>query len=125
MANTTLTPSVGAAALTGAAAGNYPSSAFLYVSEFASLMNDAASGSLLPRCPPVATQLIPFGAWPAVSLPFSPSTRLIRLQANGVCAVAIGGTAPVATTASQRMTTGQTELWAVQPGDQLGVIAST
>jgi hypothetical protein len=125
MSNTILTPTVAAVSFAGATAGNYPSSGLLYVSEFQTLLNDASSGSLLPRCPPVATQLIPFGAWPAVSLRFSPSTRLIRVQANGICAVAIGGAAPVATTAGQRMTSGLTEYFAVTPGDQLGVIATT
>jgi len=127
--NTTLTPAVGAAVLTGALAGNFPSSAFLFVSEYGSLLNDASSGSNYPRCPTVADQVVAYGGVSAVSAPFNPATRVIRIHTTGISAVKIGGRTPVAIAGlvggTARMPANATEFYAVQPGDAVAVIAST
>ena len=127
MANTTLTPSVGALAVAGAAAGNFPSSGFLYVTEYDSLLNDAASGSSYPRCPSLVDQVIPFGGISAVSAAFNAHTRVVRLHTDSLCAVKVGGTKPVAVAkpGTSRMTAGQTEFFAVKPGDAAAVITTT
>lgn len=126
MSDPPITPTVGAATLTGSAAGNWPSSAFLNVTEFETLLEDLSSGSPFPRCPPITVQDIPFGAWPAVSAAFSQTTRIIRLQSTGVCAVAVGGPDPVATAlCSMRMIADQPEYFAVVPGDWLSVVVLT
>ena len=127
MANTTITPNVGAAALAGVAPGNYPSTAFLYVSEFATPLGGVAGGGFLPT-PTLADQVIPYGAQYAVSAPFNAATRVIRIQSNGICAVKVGSKTPVAVAGlggGARMTAGQTEFYAVNPGDALSVIATT
>jgi len=129
MSNTTLTPNAGSVALAGAAAGNWPSSAFLYLTEFESLLDDAKSGSAVPRCPALVDQVVPFGGISAASAPFSPATRIVRIQANAICAVKVGGAQPVAVPAgiggTSRMTAGQTEYFAVRPGDAAAVVASS
>jgi hypothetical protein len=127
MANTTLTPSVATAALAGGAAGNWPSSGFLYLSEFGSLFGDASSGAPFPRCPSLADQVIPFGGISAASLPFTPSTRVVRVHTDSICAVKVGGAQPVAVAkpGTARMAAGQTEYFAVTPGDKAAVITST
>jgi hypothetical protein len=127
MSNTTVTPSAGSLTFTGAAAGNFPSSGFLYLTEFDSLLNDAASGAPLPRCPSQADQVIPFGGISVISAAFSPHTRVVRVHTDSICAVKIGGTKPaaVAKPGTARMTAGQTEYFAVKPGDAAAVITTT
>lgn len=129
MSNTTITPAVAGMTLAGAAAGNFPSSAFFFVTEFGSLLNEPGSGSQFPHCPSLADQVVPFGGISAVSAPFSSATRIVRVQANAICAVKIGGSAPVAVPAgiggTSRMTAGQTEYFAVKPGDAAAVIVTT
>jgi hypothetical protein len=127
MSNTTITPAVGALTIAGTAAGNWPSSGFLYLTEFDSLLNDAASGTPLPRCPSQVDQVIPYGGVSAVSAPFGPHTRLVRIHTDSICAVKIGGTKPVAVAkpGTARMTAGQTEYFAVKPGDAAAVITTS
>lgn len=128
MSNTTLTPSVGALTVAGAAAGNWPSSGFLYVTEFDSMLNDAASGSSYPRCPSLADQVIAFGGISAASAAFNARTRVVRVHSSATCAVKIGGPAPVAKSGlggTSRLAAGVSEFYAVHPGDALGVIMSS
>jgi len=125
MSNVTLTPTVGAAALTGALAGNWPSTGFLYVTEFGSLLLDSKSGSALPRAPSLADQLIPFnGGVSVASAAFNRATRVVRLHATAVCSLQIGGTSPVAG-GTCRLAASTTEFYAVAPGDALAVVATT
>src|SRR5579863_1772398 len=123
MSNVTLTPAVASAALAGALAVNSPSSAFLYVSEYGSSLNDSSSGSSYPRCPTVADQVVAYGSVSAVSAPFNPATRVIRVHTTGICSIKIGGKAPVAVAGlvggAGRMPANATEFYAVAPGDAL------
>lgn len=115
-----------AAVLTAALAGNYPSSAFLYISEFSSPINNGAAGSNYPLCPTLADQVVAFGSISAASAPFGPATRMIRVQSTAISAVKIGGAAPVAVAGvSARVTAGQVEYFAVSPGDAVAAIVST
>jgi hypothetical protein len=90
-------------------------------------LNDSSSGTLLPRCPSLADQVIPYGGISAVSAAFNPNTRLVRVHTDSICAVKIGGVAPVAVAkpGTARMTAGQTEMFAVSPADRLAVIVTT
>jgi hypothetical protein len=129
VANTTLTPNVASAALTGAQAGTYPNSALLFVSEFASpLVNGPAGGGFL-LCPSLADQVIAISGISAASAPFSSATRGIRVQSTAIAAVKVGGKAPVAVAGliggTARVTAGQTEIYAVNPGDAVAVVASS
>lgn len=108
------------------AAGAWPSTAFLSVAEFESLLEDPNSGSPLPRCPPITTQFIAYGSWPAMSAAFQANTRIVRLQPTGVCAVDAGGPDPIASAEhGMRMVGGAVEYFGVDPGDWLSVIAMT
>jgi hypothetical protein len=128
MSNTTITPAVGALALAGVAVGNWPSSGFLYLTEFDSLLNDAASGSSYPRCPSLADQVIAFGGISAASAPFNGRTRVVRVHSSATCAVKIGGSAPVAKSGlggTSRLAAGVSEYYAVHPGEAVAVITAT
>lgn len=61
-----------------------------------------------------------------LSAAFAPKTRLIRVTAEAICSIYVGGTAPTATAGqSARFNAGQSEYFAVMPGDKLAVIADT
>jgi hypothetical protein len=51
----------------------------------------------------------------------------VRVHTDSLCAVRIGGLHPVAVAkpGTARMTAGQTEFYAVKPGDAVGVIVTT
>jgi ABC-type taurine transport system substrate-binding protein len=98
------------------------SAADLWVTEFANpspILYQAAQG------PPTASQKIAISGASTQSAAFSATTRLIRVQASGICSVQVGGTSPTATTTSLRMTEGQTEYFIVAPGDKIAVITNT
>lgn len=96
--------------------------ATLYITEYPSA--SSGNGMPVPLCPALAKQIVAIGAV-APSAPFSPNTRLIRVHADAICSVEIGGTGPVATVTSQRMAAGQTEYFGVTPNDKLSVITNT
>jgi hypothetical protein len=99
--------------------------ATLYVTEYASLNNDASAGGgvLLPKCPSLVDQAVTI---PGASAPFSAGTRFIRVSTDSICSVKIGGTNPAATTAMARMAAnGPPEFYAVNPGDKLAVVVNT
>lgn len=82
----------------------------------------------------VASQSIAIGATSAPSAAFNAKTNLIRVHAEALCAVEIGGSlvggltagaVPVAVAPNGRMVVGQTEYFIVSPGDKLAVITST
>jgi len=128
MSNVTLIPLVGATSLAGGAGGNWPSSGFLYVTEFDSLLNDAKSGSTFPRCPSLADQVLPISGLSLASAAFSPNSRVIRVHSSVACAVKVGGPAPVAKSGlggTSRLAAGVSEYFAVKPGDAVAVISSS
>ena len=126
MANTTLTPNAAAAAMAGQQAGNFPSSAFLYVTEFAAPQTNPMAPTY-PPSPSLADQVVPFGGASSVSAPFGPATRLIRIQTTAVATVKIG-IQPAAIAgpigATMRMAANQAEYFSVRPGDQIAVVAA-
>lgn len=73
----------------------------LYISELVTRGTDAKGPNQFPEFPPIASQVIDTAAV-SVSASFQPSTRFLRLAADGVVSFAVG-TAPVATTADARL----------------------
>ena len=132
MPNTTLTPAVAAAVLTPVQAAfvEVVNTAILYLTEFESLSADTSAGALAPiaHCPPVAYQVVYFGATQARSAPFNHRTRIIRLHTDSTCVLQIGDSgAPVAVPGVNgvfRMAANQTEYFSVRPGAVLAVITS-
>ena len=93
--------------------------ATLYITEY----TDTQGTRPVPREPPAAEQTVAIGA-AAQSAPFGPNTHLIRVHADSICSVVIGGN-PTATTSNGRMAANQTEYRGVSPGQILAVIANT
>lgn len=99
--------------------------ATVYVTEFPSA--SSGNGMPVPACPPIAKQIVAITT-ATLSAAFSPNTRLIRVHADAICSVEVGGQvtgAATVTTASQRMAAGQTEYFGVTPGDKLSVITNS
>lgn len=59
------------------------------------------------------------------SVPFAPTTQLVRLHTDAVCSVAFGPPGTIATTSNARMAQNQTEFFSVIPGHVVSVIANT
>lgn len=87
--------------------------AVAYITEYADLMAPGAPGGRgqVPMEPPLAEQTVAIGA-EAKSSAFNAKTRLVRVHVDAICSV-LFGTAPTATTSSQRMAANQTEYHAV------------
>lgn len=75
--------------------------------------------------PGVVKQIVAIGGSSTQSSAFGSTTRLIRVHADSVCSIEIGGTNPTATVTSARFIAGQTEYFLVSPGDKLAVITNT
>ncbi len=98
----------------------------LYVTEYPGLGSEPSGPQAQAAvCPPLAEQTVAIGATHAESSAFGSKTYLVRCHADVICSVLVGGKAPVATTGSGRFIAGQTEYFAVTPGDKLSVIANT
>lgn len=74
--------------------------------------------------PSLAEQKLTISGVTGQSAAFNRLTRLIRVHTDVVCSVAVGGTAPAATTSSARMAANQTEYFVVNPGDKIAVISN-
>lgn len=74
--------------------------------------------------PPVASQTVAIGGSSTQSAAFNSATYMIRIHADAICSILIGGTNPVATTTNARFVAGQTEYFLVKPGDKLAVISN-
>jgi uncharacterized membrane protein YjgN (DUF898 family) len=100
--------------------------ATVYITEYAGVGRSQVGGSYMSVAvtPAVANQTVAIGA-NTQSSAFSTTTTLIRVHADSVCSIAIGGTNPAATTAIARFAAGQTEYFGVTPGDKLAVISNT
>ena len=68
---------------------------------------------------------VAIGGASAQSAAFNTNTQIVRIEADAVCSVEIGGANPTATATSQRMSAGQTEYFAVNPGEKLAVITNS
>lgn len=103
--------------------------ASLYISEYASLASDERNRISLLQCvqePAITTQKLTIGAASVSSLPFSSTTKIIRVHTDAICSVVVtnSGT-PVATSSNKRMAANQTEYFGVEPGARIAVITNT
>ncbi len=103
--------------------------ATLYITEFQRLANISQwQGNVflqIPENPEVANQTVAIGGASASSAAFNALTKFIRVHADAICSVAVGGTSPVATATQRRMASNQTEYFGVNPGDKIAVITNT
>lgn len=58
------------------------------------------------------------------SAAFGSNTKLIRVHTDSICSIAFGAN-PTATTNNMRLAAGQTEYFAVQPGQKVAAITNT
>lgn len=75
----------------------------------------------------VVSQQVTIGA-EAKSAAFNAATRLVRVQAEGLCCIRLAkqpAFSEVAATTDVRLTAGQTEYFGINPGDKLSVILTT
>lgn len=93
----------------------------LYIEEFSV---SRPLGWQAAQTPGVANQTVAIGGSSIQSAAFNAQTTLIRVHADVICSVEIGGTSPTATTSSMRFVAGQTEYFVVRPGDKLAVITN-
>jgi len=95
----------------------------LYVTEFASVgFTNAGGPAPFPTVPHTTTQAITI---PGVSAAFAPTTKMVRLHADGICSFAFG-TAPSATVNDSRLVAGWTEYYIVnQPNQKVSVVTNT
>lgn len=98
----------------------------LRITEFPGVGNGNQSDVQAAIGPPTAEQVVAIGGSTTPSAAFNKNTTVVRLHAEAICAVLIGGTAPVATAGvSARFIAGQTEYFRVISGDKLAVITDT
>jgi hypothetical protein len=101
--------------------------AFLRIDEFTSMAvipsGDVAAGNL----DGVISQQVTIGA-EAKSAAFNANTRMVRIQAEGICCIKLSkqpSFTQAAATTDLRLTAGQTEYFGINPGDKLSVILAT
>lgn len=99
--------------------------ATVYITELDVLASPGGSMTQMPYLPKQAAQTVAIGGSSTQSAAFGSSTNGIRVHADAICSVEIGGKNPAATTSSQRMAANQTEYFQVNPGDKLAVITNT
>ena len=92
-----------------------------YISEYP---GGAPLGSQAPPEPALIEQTVAIGAGSAQSQPFSDGTRMVRVNVDAACSIAIGPN-PTAVATAKRLSANQTEFFIVQPGHRLAVIANT
>ena len=92
-----------------------------YISEYP---GGAPMGSQAPPEPALAEQSVAIGGGSAQSQPFSGGTKMIRVNVDATCSIAIG-TDPTAAANAKRLAANQTEFFVVQPGHRLAVIQNT
>jgi hypothetical protein len=96
--------------------------ATLYVAEFQDTAKTMNTGSIqAPQHPPIAEHTLSIGGSSQVSNAFAAHARLIRVNTDAVCHVAIGAD-PTATTGSMRLAENQTEFFGVKGGHKIAVI---
>lgn len=100
--------------------------AFVYVSEFASLGNDAGGRVMegIPQTPPIAEQQVAITAGSVASAAFNSATKFILVHTDAICSIAFGAS-PTAVATAARMAAGETRRYAVVPGQKIAVITNT
>lgn len=76
------------------------------------------------QTPGLAKQTVAISGSSTQSAAFGQFTVLIRVHADSICSIEIGGTNPTATATSARFIAGQTEYFLVNAGDKLAVITN-
>lgn len=101
--------------------------AFLYVTEYSGLMPGGPGVPGVPGMPGayLAKQVVANAGVTTQSAAFNAATKYVRLHADSICSVNVGGANPVATVTDPRFAAGQTEYCAVVPGEKLAVILNT
>lgn len=96
----------------------------VYVAGFAGVYTQPSGVTSQPRTPPVAEQTVAIGGASAQSAAFNAATQVVRVHADAICSIAFGAN-PTATASTMRMAAGQTEYFAVNPGDKIAVITNS
>lgn len=99
--------------------------ATLYVTEFTHPFTTRSAGMPMVRGPKTAQNNVTIDVTSGRSAAFAATTGIIRVHADAICSIEVGGAAPTATSASSRMAAGQTEYFYVTPGHKLAVITNT
>lgn len=94
----------------------------VYVSEYSTLLNVNGVVAQISPEPPVATQIIDYGAGVA-SITLGAATRYVRLQNDSICSMSFTGTN--ATTSDARFPADTIEFKGVQPGSKISAITNT
>ncbi|MDX2059942.1 MAG: hypothetical protein SFV24_19185 [Gemmatimonadales bacterium] len=94
-----------------------------YITEYRAIGTPGPSGHQhqAPKEPALAQQIVNIAASSTQSSPFNTETRLIRVNVDAICSIAIG-VSPTAVVTAQRLSAGQTEFFAVEPGHRIAVI---
>jgi hypothetical protein len=92
--------------------------AVCYISEYP---GGSPHGSQAPPEPAITEQTVPIGATSAQSQAFSGGTKMIRVNVDAACSIAIGPD-PTAVATAKRLSQNQTEFFVVQPGDRLAAV---
>ena len=101
--------------------------AALRIDEFTSLAVIPGGQFAAGNLDGVISQQVTIGA-EAKSSAFNTATRLIRVQAEGLCCIKLSkqpSFTQAAATTDVRLTAGQTEYFGINPGDRLSVILTT
>lgn len=92
----------------------------LNVVEAYGLSKGSGEGIQIIKLPPIATQNVTFTATPGQSDAFNAATRVIRVQADADCFIAVG-TDPTAATTDLPLTAGVAEYFGVTPAHKISV----
>jgi hypothetical protein len=98
----------------------------LYIAEYGTIVGlPATANGQVPLEPPLIEQVIDFTSGPALSTPFQPGTRMVRLHCDAVCSLLIGAN-PNAGTGNGRWAGNQTEFRGVPEGQgfRVSVVAN-
>ena len=98
--------------------------ATLYVAEFQSVGGTGNFVTQAAQTPADAEYTVAIGAVSAQSQAFGANTRFIRVHTDAICSITFGAN-PTATTSKPRLAAGNTEYFAVIPGQKLAVITNT
>lgn len=100
--------------------------AVAYVAEFEDVGSSfLGQGVAAPMCPPIREQTVAITTV-TLGVPFQPKTKLIRINVDAICSIAIGKS-PVASVTTMRMAAGATEYFSIPPGQgfTISVISNT
>lgn len=97
--------------------------AVLYLSEHAEITVFQGGGGQALSEPPIIEDTVAIGGTSAQSGAFNAKCRFVRVHVDASCSVLFGAD-PTATTANKRLAANQTEIFRVNPGDKIAVIAS-